>query len=696
MKRYSFRLAAIAACMAIPPVTAQSQTPDETQKDEHATQLAPIEVTGAREDGPVYVVESASSATKTATPILETPASISVITSDMLRDRGALTLQDALRYSAGIQSDAYGLDNRTDSAILRGTEFQTVLDGMRDQFNYYNVTRPDVHSIERIEVLRGPASVLYGQGPTAGVVALVSKRPKPEAAHSVLAQYGSFDGKRVQADSTGPLGADGEWLYRLVGVLQRSDSQVDYAFYDRELLSPSLTWRPNAAFEWTLLTTYQRDDSRNAISFLPHSGTLLPNPNGQIPVSRFTSEPAFDRFEATKYAATSLLKWQLSDVWSLHQNVRYADNENPYYSAYPDVFSNPQNPFLDDEQRTVARFVYAEHRRQKDLTTDHQAQARFATGPIDHHLLIGVDFADSRYTSEVGYGYLEEPFDLFDPVYGTPVETPELSDPATTRARFTGLYAQDQAKFGKHWIAVLGLRHDRSSVEPEAGETARENATTGRAGLMYQTSFGLAPYLSYSQSFQPNVDVDPDTGRVFDPMRGKQVEAGVKFQPAGSDTLITATVFDLTEENRVFYDLATFEPAVTDVASRGFELEAITRLGHFDVIGSYSYIDIDKRRQYFAVQPRHLASLWTKYSRGGLECGAGVRYLGSTTDDGGSLHLPAVTLFDALLAYNWTDWRFAVNATNVEDETYVASCLQRGDCFYGNRGTVIGSVQYLF
>lgn len=684
--------------LASAPALAQTAepTPASNEDGDAPTQLAPLEVTAEAPVALPYLATDAGSATKTGTPIIETPASVSVITADLLRDRGAQTLQDALRYSAGVMADAYGLDNRTDSAILRGTEFQSVLDGLRDQFNYYNVTRPDTYALERVELLRGPASVLYGQGPSAGIVSLVSKRPQAEAAREIGVEYGRYNRRRVQADSTGPLTEDGEWLYRVVGVLQRSDSQVDSAFYDRELLSPSLTWKPSDTLEWTLLATYQRDDSRNAISFLPHSGTILPNPNGQIPVNRYTGEASFDRFEATKYAATSLLQWTLSDVWSLHQNLRYADNDNPYYSIYPDVFSNPANPFLDDSNRTVARYVYAELRDQQDFNADHQAQARFATGAVDHHLLLGLDYVDTRYRSRAGYGYLETPFDLFDPVYGTPVETPELGDPNVTRSRFVGVYAQDQIKFGPHWIAVLGLRHDESRVKPRGSDTARERATTGRAGLMYQTTFGLAPYVSYSESFQPNVDVNPDTGDVFDPMRGEQLEIGLKYQPDGGDTLLTATAYQLKENNRVFYDLTDFTPAVTSVESQGVELEAITRVGALDLTASYTYIDLEKRRQYFAVQPRHIASLWGRYRWNRFEFGAGARYLGATTDDGGTLRIPVTMLFDAMVAYDWEAWRVALNATNLEDETYVTSCLQRGDCFYGNRGTLTGAVTYRF
>jgi iron complex outermembrane recepter protein len=233
-------------------------------------------------------------------------------------------------------------------------------------------------------------------------------------------------------------------------------------------------------------------------------------------------------------------------------------------------------------------------------------------------------------------------------------------------------------------------------VQADGGDEANESDTTGRAGLMYRTAIGLAPYVSWSTSFQPNVDVDPATGEVFDPLRGKQLELGLKFQPADGDTLLTLTWFDLSEDNRVFYDLASFEPAVSDVKSRGVEFEGITRVGDLDLTASYTYIDIDRRRQYFAVQPRHLASLWAKYDWRGFQIGAGTRYLGSTTDDGGTLRLPVVLLFDAMLAWDREQWRVAVNATNLEDETYVTSCLQRGDCFYGNRGNIVGSVSYRF
>lgn len=697
-RRYARRSlhSAIAAVLLLVPIAASARTAADAGASADASasaqQLDRIDVVGQRPSD--YLADAGSSATKTDTPLIETPQAISIVTDELLRDRGAQSLQDALRYSAGVMSDAYGLDNRTDSAVIRATEFQQVLDGMRETFSYYNIARPDPYALERIEIVRGPSSVLYGQGPVAGIVNLVSKRPQAETAREVVAQVGSFDRKQLAADLTGPLSADGEWLYRIVGLHRDSETQVDFANDDRVLFSPSFTWQPTDALRWTVLATYQRDKSANTISFLPHSGTLLPNPNGQIPVDRFTSEPGFDRYEVTKHAVTSLLEWEVSPVWTLRQNFRVADNDNPYYTMYPDVFSNPSDPFLDDSRRTVNRILYIEERDARDFTADHQAQARFTAGGMEHNLLLGVDLARTRLHSRSAGDYLDDdPFDLYAPVYGRPFEVPALGPTTTTRTRFTGLYAQDQVKVGDHWIGVLGLRRDRATTEIEGGSSATDSATTGRVGLMYRTDAGIVPYLSYSESFLPNA---PSATRTFDPMRGKQIEAGIKYESPDGATLLTATAYDLREENRqVSNPIDPANPILTEVAAKGLELEGITRFGDFDLVASYTYTDSEKR-EYTAVQPLHAASLWGKYHWRGWELGAGARYLGSTTDESGRLHLPAVLLFDAMIAYDREDWRFALNATNLEDETYVTSCLQRGDCFYGNRGTVTGSVTWRF
>lgn len=674
------------------PVTAQNAEAEPPPPADAAT-LQKITISADAQTLPAYLAHEASSAAKSDAPLLETPQSISVITQELIRDRGAQSLQDALRYSAGVMSDAYGLDNRTDSAVIRGTEFQQVLDGMRETFTYYNIARPDPWALERIEVVRGPASVLYGQGPVAGVVNLVSKTPQAEAAREFVAEVGSFDRRQLAIDFTGPLSADGQWLYRLVGLYRESDTQVDFAEDNRQLLSPSLSYRPNEALQWTLLGTVQRDETGQTISFLPHSGTALPNPNGRIPVSRFTSEPGFDQFDVDKEAISSLLRWQLSPVWSLHQNLRLAKNDNPYRALYPDVFSNPESPFLDAEQRSVARYVYVSLREAEDLTADTQARARFATGAIAHELLIGVDIGRSKLSERNGYGYNATPFDLYSPEYGIAFDIPELGAATRTKMSFDGVYLQDQLKIAERLIVIGGLRHDRAKTDPHAGEARRDEATTGRAGLLWLAPRGVSPYLSWSTSFLPNSDIDPETGEVYDPVEGKQFEAGLKFQPR-ADTLITASWYDLDEKNRVAYGILG-STGLTRVDAQGLELEATTRIGALDLLASYTYND-HAVREYTATQPEHAASLWSKYRWQGFEIGGGIRYLGTTYDEVGAIKIDAVTLFDAMAAYTRQQWRFAINATNLDDETYVTSCLVRGDCFYGNRRVVVGSISYRF
>ncbi|HET8610111.1 MAG TPA: TonB-dependent receptor plug domain-containing protein, partial [Burkholderiales bacterium] len=253
--------------------------------------------------GPVYGYDATRSATatKTDTPLLETPQSVSVVTRERIEDQGATSLQDALNYAAGVRSDAYGVDSRTDNVRVRGAYPDEYRDGLRRTVGYYTSnTRVDPYTLERIEVLRGPSAMLYGQGSTAGVINMVSKRPLPEAQREIGVQLGSYGRKQIETDLTGPLTRDGDWLYRLVAVGRDSDTQVDYVPDDRRVLAPSLTWRPSAATSLTLQALWQKDHTGSTSQFFPWSGTVLPNPNGRIPTSRFIGVPGIDRYDSER------------------------------------------------------------------------------------------------------------------------------------------------------------------------------------------------------------------------------------------------------------------------------------------------------------------------------------------------------------------------------------------------------------
>ena len=289
--------------------------------------------------GPVrgYLASQSGTGTKTDTPLRETPQSITVVTADRVTDQGALTVQESLRYVPGVFADAYGPDSRGDYPRIRGQDPNIYLDGTRVVNTFqFNEWRPDPYTLERIEVLRGPSSVLYGDTSTAGLLNLISKRPQAEASNEIGVQYGSFNRKQVQMDSTGKLTKDGEWLYRFVGVFRDSNSQTDYVKDDRIVLAPSLTWRPTNNTSWTVLGTYQKDTTGSSTAFLPHEGTLFAGPNGLIPVRRFSSDPSFDRYQTETGAVSSLFEHSFGDGLKIRQNMRYAHVEGIYRTTYPD------------------------------------------------------------------------------------------------------------------------------------------------------------------------------------------------------------------------------------------------------------------------------------------------------------------------------------------------------------------------
>ena len=680
-------------------------------------QTAPdaVAVAGARAEtgtGPVrgYLASQSGTGTKTDTPLRETPQSITVVTADRVTDQGALTVQEALRYVPGVFADAYGPDSRGDYPRVRGQDPNIYLDGTRMVNTFtFNEWRPEPYTLERIEVLRGPASVLYGDTSTAGLLNLISKRPQAEAFNEIGVQYGSFNRKQVQLDSTGKLTKDGEWLYRFIGVFRDSGSQTDYVPDNRIVLAPSLTWRPTNNTNWTVLGTYQKDTTGSSTAFLPHEGTLYPGPNGLIPVRRFAGEPGFDKYQTETSAVSSLFEHSFGNGLKIRQNMRYAHVEGIYRSMYPDLHfvdpSNPDFPFLDSSRRTVARSIWSRETVKDSLTSDSNAELKLLTGPVAHKLLFGADYRVLKERAQSGFATDPTPFDLYAPVY-TGVTPPALSPEPDLRQSQLGLYVQDQMRLGP-WLAIVGLRQDYVTSNVVGSPEENTKATTGRAGLMYELPFGLTPYVSYAQSFNPNFGSGVCVG-VCLASRGEQVELGFKYNPFAG-TAINGAVFDTTEKNRLATDPdgSPFSIQTGKVRIRGAELEVITRVTpDLDLIGAYAYINAtvesgDNAGKRVETVPEHQASLWAKYrltalGLQGVTIGGGVRYIGESWDGTDTIRTPDYTLFDAMIRYETGPWRFQVNASNLADKRHVTTCLARGDCFLGIGRTVLGSATYRF
>ena len=657
-----------------------------------------------------YLAARSGTGTKTDTPLNQTAQSISVVSAERVRDQGVSSIQETLRYVPGVFAEPGGVDSRNDYFKVRGQDPNVYLDGTRvSNRNNFNEWRVDPYMLERIEVFRGPASVLYGDTSTAGLVNLISKRPRAETYNEIGTSFDNFGRKQVQMDSTGKLTKDGEWLYRFVGMFRDSGTQVDFVPDNRVLLSPSLTWRPTTDTSWTVLGTYQKDRTGTTNGFLPREGTLTAGVNGYIPRNRFVGDPATDRYQTETGAISSLFEHRFNDAVKFTQNLRYAHVDGIYRSVYANVFSS--DVFLDSAtRRTVNRYSSNQATSNDNFTTDNNIQVKALTGALAHTVLFGVDYRSLYARSSVGSGFDATAFDLYAPAY-TSVDLPALTRLSDAKQTQTGLYAQDQMRLGA-WLATIGVRQDYASTRYTGADSDR-SATTGRASLMYETAFGFNPYVVWAQSFNP-VSFSPTYGGstcVDGPckdQRGETYEIGFKYNPTPV-LAINGAIYDTVEKNR----LAVADPVtyatnqIGQVRIRGAEIEVVGKVtADFDVVGSYSYISAKVERgdnvgKSVEGVPANQASLWGKYrlSAFGLRdvtVGAGARYIGTSYDETNVITIPDYTLFDMMIAYDPGPFRLQLNVNNIGDERYVAACYSRGDCYYGLGRTILGTATYRF
>lgn len=683
--------------------------------------LAPVTVSaGAEQENPTapvsgFVAKRALSATKTDTPLIETPQAVSVITRDQMEAQGVQTLRQVTAYTAGAVSNYF--DSRGDTFEARGGDVTQYLDGMVRFIGYWNDTRPDPYTLERVEFLRGPSSVLYGQGSVGGVLNLTSKRPQAETQREVQVQLGSNARKQIAADMTGKITQDGEWLYRLVAVGRDSDAQVDHVRDDRVVIAPTVTWKPSAATSLTLQLTHQKDKSGSLIGLFPWQGTQLPNRYGQIPTNTFISEPGWDRYNSESTSWGYLFSHQIDSTWTVRQNLRRSESEVDYRTLYTSFTANaaqgrPARPVFNADNRTVLRDASWTLGNARMLLVDTQVEGKLRWGDAEHTVLGGLDVQRNHWGQQ-SWRAVAPAIDVYNPVYGnfTAPSASALARVPSVEQRQLGFYAQDQIKWGR-WTATLGLRHDNAKSDTEGRPAAAVNdkAWSKRAGVTYQMDGGWAPYAGYSESFQPLGGANA-YGVPFKPERGEQWEAGVKWQPPGQGISAFAAVYQLREKNRKTTDptnpLNSLQ--IGEVKVKGFETEVQASLArNWDFTVGYAFTDAKISRsntgdqgQPVASPPRHTASAWLSHrfaseGRGGWTVGAGVRYTGSQWSGTTAISTPAATLADAMVAYDAGDWRVAFNVVNLTDKVHITQCLARGDCFYGQARTYTLTSTYRF
>ncbi|MBU0524707.1 MAG: TonB-dependent siderophore receptor [Gammaproteobacteria bacterium] len=672
--------------------------------------------------GPVegYVATRTAAGSKTDTALVEAPRSISVATRQQMEDRNVQNLDDAVRYMPGIVASSYGSDTRADWLRVRGFEPTQFLDGLPLPKGTYANPKQETWNLDRLALLRGPASSVYGQTPPGGLLDMVSRRPSAEDSHEIQLQYGSDNQRQINFASTGKIDDEGQFLYSLSGVVRDSGTQIDHVDNKRYNIAPSLTWNIDEDTRFTLLTQFTRDDTGITSQFLPVQGTKIDMPFGKVSHHKNLGDPDWEYYDRTYYALGYAFEHRLNDVWQFKQNLRYTKSDLSFQGLTVGSY-----PFTQvDNEGNVGRTSTIVDEDISQFAVDNNFQADFATGDVRHTLLLGLDHqrSNTNYTSIFGDGLTTN---VNNPIYGQPIVRPPRSTAFydyNQKTYQTGLYVQDQMALDQ-WRLTVGGREDwvHTSTEffnkGDATNTQRDKAFSGNAAISYVFDSGFVPYLSYAESFQPTTGASASSTESFKPTEGKQWELGIKYQPPGSNTLLSAAVYDLTQKNVSVTTTVGATPITSqtgEVKVRGLELEAVSDVTeNLKIIAAYTLAKSevqkgDYKGNRLQLMPNQQASLWADYTwhtgvLDGFGIGAGARYTGNTYGDQGNTWLgkaDAYTVFDAAVHYDLgrldnslKGASLALNATNLLDKDYISTC-DSFYCYYGDQRSVVASATY--
>lgn len=667
--------------------------------------------------GPVngYVATRSATGTKTNTSILETPQSISVVGQEQIRATGAQTLTQALQYTPGIYAGVFGNDARLDYFLLRGfvaSDYGLYKDGLQ-LLNYgFNYFRVDPFGLERIEVLRGPSSVLFGSGNPGGMVNQITKRPTTYSFGYVEAGGDSFGQAYGAFDIGGPVGSSGQWFYRLTGIGRTGGTQINGVDADRAYIAPALTYRPDGGTSFTLLTSYQKDWTGVTSNFLPYDGTVRPNASGLfIPRSLNVGDSRLNRFQREQFFVGYEFEHAVDNVWTLRQNARYGFSE-----VYQNSFIG-QLGYANAAQTQLARYQFKDTSRVGLFQVDNQAQADFSDGFFRHTMLFGVDYKHYTLHDNQASAFPGPPLSIVNPVYTGSNLTPASYLINKDTFQQVGLYFQDQVRITENFSIIGGLRQDfarnevMDKLNPLASTSRNDQALTGRVAGVYNFDWGLAPYIAYSTSFQPQIGIDAISGVALRPDEGEQVEAGFRIQPPGQGWLLSFAAFDLDRSNPPIPVTTGFGTTqLGSVRSRGVEAQFVANVfDGLNVVASVTHYDLkytksaqrDLIGKTPTAVPETFANVFADYTiptgpLRGFGFGGGVRYVGSSfASYDNSLKVPDYVLYDATVHYDFLDgWRAAVTAANIGDKRFVSSCQNDLNCFYGEARRVMGSLSY--
>ncbi|MGX9419419.1 TonB-dependent siderophore receptor [Vibrio sp. WJH972] len=712
MRKFNSRVLSFSIMSGLTILIPFAKAQEDVENDN--TAIETIVITEGR-----YFENISTSGTKAATSSLEVPQSLITVTRGQMNNQNSQTVSQALRYSAGVLSDVEST-SRNDSTFMRGfggfgtsTVVASYMDGLKlprgSAFAQFSI---DPFLLERIEVLKGPSSVLYGQVNPGGLVNQISRQPTNESYNEFRAEYGSHNRTQIGIASRGSIDDQGDFQYSISMLGRSSDTRFENVEEDRLAIAPSLTWSPDTDTSLTINSFYINDPEGGYFNSTLAQDVTLDEYKSAFDSELNVGDPYVDDFEREQIGIGYQFSKQLDNL-SVYSTLRYAKVKVD--------FTGVQLTGAVTSEGLLPRAAVQSDEIAHGVSTDNYLLTDFTTGKLWHNLLVGVDY--QRNVADWKYSYAAMPsLNVLDPIYN------QSSSPFVTYidSRQTleqlGLYLQDQIEIDRFRL-TLGLRHDWASLKTENNlnkttSKQEDEEFSYRAGLVYLFDNGIAPYVSYSTSFESTIGVGED-GSSFIPTTARQYEFGVKYQPNDVPLLITASAFDIEQNNTLTpSDNPSFYVQDGQITSQGVELEARGSVSdNFELISSITWLDtkvsessdpaiIGKQPQ---AVPEKFASIWASYhvSSGlfsGLNIGGGIRYVSkSYGDDLNTIISPSYKVSDLALRYDLVEFNSSLknteltfNVSNLFDEEYYTSCSYDIYCQYGDRREFLFGLKYSY
>lgn len=670
---------------------------------QEATVLDTVVLDGSGESpvsgGSGYTVTTTATGLKAGVPVTEVPQSVGVVTAQELEDRDPVQIEDALAYVPGVIASPWGVDDRYDQFVIRGFDLGTngiYRDGLLNKSMNFTGFKIDPYMVQRIDVLKGPSSVLYGSNDAAGMVNIITKRPEFEPFTEARLSYGSHNTAELGLD-TGGANADGTLAWRFTGLTREGANEIENSQDDRDLLAFGLTWAPTDRTSITFLAHWQKDNL-TANSFMPVAGEDYDISLGELPRSFTNSQHPWNEFATEQASIGWQAEHEFSESLKLRQNFRYARQNTDYKHLYFNGMILPDyTPSADS--MNFAAFAVDEVGRTAAIDT--QLEYRSTFGGAENILTFGVDLSRREVDGTMGWENTYQ-VDIANPNFDFVVTDPAIYQDQKTTVDEKGLYVQDHLRLDNGVTVTAGLR--RSWVENTTDDhlggttsTQKDNATTGMIGATWDLGNGFVPYASYAESFTTNIGTTFG-GQQYDPTEGSQYEIGLRYAPDGSNMQFAAALFDITKSNVLTSDPdhAGFSIQTGEVRHRGLELEARGQVTEqLSLVAGYSYLDAEITKSNDGDEgnrtplvPRHQASVWADYAFAGqaegLSLGGGLRYVGeSWGDTANTREVDSYLLADMAVRYEWDSYRAAFGVTNLFDKEYDATCDASVGCILG-------------